>query len=134
MVSDTAVTAWQCSPSASAATFSKNAESTPPENATTTRPYPRSVSPSASSLAIPRKLAHSLAEVDRPGVRRKARHADHLLAPFRRAARDVPGRGLVVDDHPEPRADGEVLERQLGAHEGERAQLATQVDHGRTFP
>ena len=38
MVSDTAVTAWQASPSVSAATLSRNAESTPPENATTTRP------------------------------------------------------------------------------------------------
>ena len=38
MVSDTAVTAWQLSPSVSDATLSRNAESTPPENATTTRP------------------------------------------------------------------------------------------------
>ena len=36
IVGDTAVTAWQRSPSVSAATASKNAESKPPENATTT--------------------------------------------------------------------------------------------------
>ena len=38
IVGDTAVTAWQRAPSASAATLSRNAESTPPENATTTWP------------------------------------------------------------------------------------------------
>ena len=38
IVGDTAVTAWQRSPSASTATLSRNAESTPPENATTTWP------------------------------------------------------------------------------------------------
>jgi hypothetical protein len=55
---------------------------------------------------------------------------EHLLAPLGRAARDGAGGGSVIDDDAEDAAEGEGLERELGAYEGERADLAAEVGGG----
>jgi hypothetical protein len=73
-------------------------------------------------------LAHSANEVDRPPLLGKCRHREDFLAPFLGAARDVPDRGLVIDDDAQDAADRHGLEGDAGADEGERADLADEVE------
>ena len=78
-----------------------------------------------------RSLVLGTDDFDRPRARRIFRTSvdrDHRLAPFAQAARHVARGGLVVHDDAQARARGQLLEAQLGAHEGERANLATQIE------
>lgn len=75
-------------------------------------------------------LADAAAEVDRPAAIVEGEDGEDLLAPLGGAARDVAGGGGVIDHDAEDAAERQGLERELGAHERERADLAAQVDGG----
>jgi hypothetical protein len=74
-----------------------------------------------------------LAEGDRPAAGLILGHADQLLAPLDGAARKVAGRWFVIDDDDEQRPERQLLERQLGADEGEWTDLTTQIQRWRWF-